>query len=83
MALPLRETCLRVDTLEGASWMTELALPREGNGLGARPDVDAPGCASPFSSTSGMCKELHSRDMGAVEDEGNGTGASFLLCDGA
>jgi len=24
---------LRVDTPEGASWMTELALPWEGNGL--------------------------------------------------
>lgn len=52
-------------------------------GFGARPDVDAPGCAAPFTSTSGVRKELHSRDVGAVEDEENGTGASFLLCEGA
>ncbi|NTX07350.1 MerR family transcriptional regulator [Myxococcus sp. CA040A] len=31
-ALPLRETFLRVDTQESASWLTELALPWEGNG---------------------------------------------------
>ncbi|NVI96939.1 MerR family transcriptional regulator [Myxococcus sp. AM009] len=31
--LPLRETYLRVGTTDGTSWLTELALPWEGNGL--------------------------------------------------
>ncbi len=32
-AVPLRETYLRVDTADGASWRTELALAWEGNGV--------------------------------------------------
>lgn len=32
-SIPLRETYLRVDTKDGASWLTELALPWVGSGL--------------------------------------------------
>lgn len=76
---PSRPRCQR----KNSAGRVELALPWEGNGLRSRPEVDAPGCAGSFTSTSGTCKELHSHDVGPVEDEENGTGASFLLCDGA